>query len=188
MIKSILSWSTALLVLCSGLLASCDDKDEGGGKSSCSGRHAGCRCRRLQHAEIHAHPERRGQMHLCLHQILRSRSLGRENSRRRQIRNRIGSHHDRRPRTQHHLPPFGSRLQRQGQRQGRNHRTHHLRPRRTPGRRSDARHAHFDDPFVHRGPDRPRNGRIRLSRKDRRDDRSHGRRDSPRRHRHRPDG
>lgn len=31
MIKSILSWSTALLVLCSGLLASCDDKDEGGG-------------------------------------------------------------------------------------------------------------------------------------------------------------
>ena len=61
-------------------------------------------------------------------------------------------------------------------------------PRRTPGRRSDARHAHFDDPFVHRGPDRPRNGRIRLSRKDRRDDRSHGRRDSPRRHRHRPDG
>jgi hypothetical protein len=83
---------------------------------------------------------------------------------------------------------LGSRLQRQGQRQGRNHRTHHLRPRRTPGRRSDARHAHFDDPFVHRGPDRPRNGRIRLSRKDRRDDRSHGRRDSPRRHRHRPDG
>lgn len=56
-------------------------------------------------------------MHLCLHQILRSRSLGRENSRRRQIRNRIGSHHDRRPRTQHHLPPLGSRLQRQGQRQ-----------------------------------------------------------------------
>ena len=43
-------------------------------------------------------------------------------------------------------------------------------------------------PLVHRGPDRPRNGRIRLSRKDRRDDRSHGRRDSPRRHRHRPDG
>lgn len=33
--------------------------------------------------------------------------LGRENSRRRQIRNRIGSHHDRRPRTQHHLPPLG---------------------------------------------------------------------------------
>ena len=32
MIKSILSWSTALLVLCSGLLASCDDKDEGGGE------------------------------------------------------------------------------------------------------------------------------------------------------------
>ena len=31
MIRSILSWSTALLVLCSGLLASCDDKDEGGG-------------------------------------------------------------------------------------------------------------------------------------------------------------
>ena len=30
MIRSILSWSTALLVLCSGLLASCDDKDEGG--------------------------------------------------------------------------------------------------------------------------------------------------------------
>ena len=28
MIRSILSWSTALLVLCSGLLASCDDKDE----------------------------------------------------------------------------------------------------------------------------------------------------------------
>lgn len=31
MIRSILSWSTALLVLGSGLLASCDDKNEGGG-------------------------------------------------------------------------------------------------------------------------------------------------------------
>lgn len=31
MIKSFLSWGTALLVLCSGLLSSCDDKNEGGG-------------------------------------------------------------------------------------------------------------------------------------------------------------
>lgn len=31
MIKSLLSWGTALLVLCSGLLSSCDDKNEGGG-------------------------------------------------------------------------------------------------------------------------------------------------------------
>lgn len=31
MIRSILSWSPVLLALCSGLLASCDDKDEGGG-------------------------------------------------------------------------------------------------------------------------------------------------------------
>lgn len=30
MIKSFLSWGTALLVLCSGLLSSCDDKNEGG--------------------------------------------------------------------------------------------------------------------------------------------------------------
>ena len=29
MIKSFLSWGTALLVLCSGLLSSCDDKNEG---------------------------------------------------------------------------------------------------------------------------------------------------------------
>ncbi len=33
MIKSFLSWGTALLVLCSGLLSSCDDKNEGGGNS-----------------------------------------------------------------------------------------------------------------------------------------------------------
>ena len=33
MIKSFLSWGTALLVLCSGLLSSCDDKNEGVGKS-----------------------------------------------------------------------------------------------------------------------------------------------------------
>ena len=32
MIKSFLSWGTALLVLCSGLLSSCDDKNEGGGE------------------------------------------------------------------------------------------------------------------------------------------------------------
>lgn len=33
MVKSFLSWGTALLVLCSGLLSSCDDKNEGGGNS-----------------------------------------------------------------------------------------------------------------------------------------------------------
>ena len=35
MIKSFLSWGTALLVLCSGLLSSCDDKNEGGGGKTC---------------------------------------------------------------------------------------------------------------------------------------------------------
>ena len=187
MIKSFLSWGTALLVLCSGLLSSCDDKNEGGGKS-CPDRYDRHRRRRIQRAEIHAHAQGCGQMQLHLRQGLRNRPHGRANPRQRKIRNRIGRHRGRQPRTQYGLPPLRRRPERQYQRQGLLHRTHHVGTRRTSRGRPDTGPVHHNDPYVQRHPDRPRNRSLCLPRKDRGADPSHGRGDPARRQSHRTDG
>lgn len=127
-------------------------------------------------------------MQLHLRQGLRNRPHGRANPRQRKIRNRIGRHRGRQPRTQYGLPPLRRRPERQYQRQGLLHRTHHVGTRRTSRGRPDTGPVHHNDPYVQRQPDRPRNRSLCLPRKDRGADPSHGRGDPARRQSHRTDG
>ena len=127
-------------------------------------------------------------MQLRLHQGLRNRPHGRANPRQRKIRNRIGRHRGRQPRTQYGLPPGCRSIERQTQRQGQHHRTFDHGTERTALRRPKGRCHDHHDPHVQRRPDRPRNRGIRLPRKDRGADPSHGRGDTARRQSHRTDG
>ena len=127
-------------------------------------------------------------MQLRLHQGLRNRSHGRANPRQRKIRNRIGRHRGRQPRTQYGLPPGCRSIERQTQRQGQHHRTFDHGTERTALRHPEGRRHDHHDPHVQRRPDRPRNRGIRLPRKDRGADPSHGRGDPARRQSHRRNG
>ena len=127
-------------------------------------------------------------MQLHLRQGLRNRPHGRANPRQRKIRNRIGRHRGRQPRTQYGLPPLRRRPERQYQRQGLLHRTHHVGTRRTSRGRPDTGPVHHNDPYVQRRPDRPRNRSLCLPRKDRGADPSHSRGDPARRQSHRRNG
>ena len=109
MIKSFLSWGTALLVLCSGLLSSCDDKNEGGGNPDPTVTIA-IGDAAFNRAEIHAHTQGCGQMQLHLHQASRSRACGSTIIAEGQSVSASGVVEIAGLRTQHGLPPLRRRL------------------------------------------------------------------------------